>query len=141
MTRVKQIEGVTGHSGETITETLVAILISFFALFILTNMILSSKGLIEQGVAVMDTYYGQINQVAEQQGSSGTGIEQATVSLTAGADLIKLDATKDESTISVNYYNNSTAKVPVYSYRVLNTQSSGEDHDDAEGPDESDNQE
>lgn len=57
-------------SGESIAETLVAVLISAFALLMLAGTINTASNLITKGQESMETYYEESNELAEADNSS-----------------------------------------------------------------------
>ena len=59
-------------SGETLTETLVALLIAALALVMLAGMISSTTRIVTQSKTTMNSYYAENNMVAEQGASEGT---------------------------------------------------------------------
>ena len=98
-----------GQSGETLTETLVALLIAALALTMLAGMISSTTRIVTQSKATMKTYYEENNQVAKQVAPEAS----ATIIL---APNVGMDGAKDYS-VSV-YLNNTLGNTPVVSYRV-----------------------
>ena len=101
--------------GETIAETLIALLISCVALIMLANMIDSGSRLVMDSEDRMDEYYSQNNGIAagnsDEAGDSGSA---------------KITITKDNSSgtsttikeVDVNYYiNNSLGNTSVVAYK------------------------
>ena len=98
-------------SGETLTETLVALLIAALALVMLAGMISSTTRIVTQSKATMKSYYENNNQVAKQ----GTAYDSATITLALAG------VTGDGKAYSVDVYlNNTLGNTPVVSYRVQN---------------------
>ena len=100
-----------GQSGETLTETLVALLIAALALTMLAGMISSTTRIVTQSKATMKAYYENNNPVAEQ------GIAGAPATITLDRD--PKGGTEDSKEYSVSVYRNVTlGNTPVISYRV-----------------------
>lgn len=96
-------------SGETLTETLVALLIAALALVMLAGMISSTTRIVSQSKTTMNAYYAENNMVAEQ------GASESTATITLEPD----GATGEKKTYSVSVYLNDTlGNTPVVSYRV-----------------------
>ena len=97
-------------SGETLTETLVALLIAALALVMLAGMISSTTRIVTQSKTTMNAYYAENNMVAEQGASEGTAY--ITLGLVNGG-------TGESKQYSVSVYRNNTlGNTPVVSYRV-----------------------
>lgn len=100
------------RSGETLAETLVALLIAAVALVMLASMISSTTGIVTQSKETIETYYAANNTVAEQGGASTSG------SVTIAGDNI------DSQSYEVSYDINSTfSGTPVISYSYKPTTS------------------
>ena len=100
--------------GESISEVLVALLISTLALIILVTMVQRSTLLVQNSARTMDNYIGAENNLAEPNGDGTPG----SVTVKRGGETILLyDGA--ESAIPVAYYENSTVSgAPVIAYRV-----------------------
>lgn len=99
-----------GQSGETLTETLVALLIAALALVMLAGMISSTTRIVTQSKTTMNSYYDGNNVVAEQGTSGDTA--SVTIELVNGG-------TGESKQYSVSVYRNNTlGNTPVVSYRV-----------------------
>ena len=92
------------QSGETIGETLVALLISSLALVMLASMITSTVNLVTKSEAKMNDYY-KANTALENP-DSGT---QGVIVITGGETEIK---------VPVRYANNKTFSKTVVAYSV-----------------------
>lgn len=100
-----------GQSGETLTETLVALLIAALALTMLAGMISSTTRIVTQSKTTMKSYYDKNNMIAEQ----GTTGDSATITLALAG------VTGDGKAYLVDVYlNNTLGNTPVVSYRVQN---------------------
>ena len=105
------------RAGETLTETLVALLIAAIAITMLASMIMTSTEMIQRSKKAFDAYYAQNNVLSEHPSDRGTG---ATAKLVSGAGdtarTIQLENGSDE--VAVKIYENSEApsKTPVVSY-------------------------
>ena len=97
-------------SGETLTETLVALLIAALALVMLAGMISSTTRIVTQSKTTMNSYYAENNMVAEQGASEGTAY--ITLGLVNGGT-----AESKQYSVSV-YLNDTLGNTPVVSYRV-----------------------
>lgn len=80
-------------SGESIAETLIALLISSLALVMLASMISSTSNMLSQSKIAMNKYYTEINKLAEQSDSRTDGSE---VVVTDGTAVIKDEGGKDQ---------------------------------------------
>ena len=97
------------NSGESITEVLVALLISALALVLLAGMINASSNLITNSKDKISSYVEKENSIVEQ----GSGGDSGTVDMG-----IKL-SDNGGSSISVKYYTNTeSGKYTVKSYKV-----------------------
>ena len=98
----KRIQAIVrGDAGETITETLVAMVIAALALAV---VIASSFKIINQSRDYMDRYYSLNNDIAER---SGTSTATGTVSLT-------IDAVGDGTSVSIPLSGSGSASVTYY---------------------------
>ncbi len=101
------LKKIRSKAGETIAETLVALLIAALALVMLAGAITSGTSAITRSKKKLDEYYKESESVA-QRASGGTG----TVTITATG--VNLPA------YSVNYYKNDEfSKKPVISYKYI----------------------
>ncbi len=102
------------RSGESITEVLVALLISAVALVMLASMITASSRLITQSKDRMESYYKNSNSLADHGETGGGTVSTGVVRLTKAGE--------GESTVTVqewddvNYATNSSVKDPVVAY-------------------------
>ena len=97
------------RSGETIAETLVALLISALALVMLAGAISSAARVVTQSETAMQTYYQSNNALAEPTGSS------ATINIQYSDKVIRL--ADETSGISVKYAKNDFfSDKPVVAY-------------------------
>ena len=104
------IKKLNRQSGETLTETLVALLIAALALVMLAGMISSTTRIVTRSRTTMNSYYAENNMVAEQGASEGTAY--ITLGLVNGG-------TEESKQYSVSVYLNDTlGNTPVVSYRV-----------------------
>ena len=102
------------RAGETLTETLVALLIAAIAITMLASMIMTSTEMIQRSKNAFDAYYAQNNVLSEHPSDGGTGATAKLVS--GGGGTIQLENDSDE--VAVKIYENSEApsKTPVVSY-------------------------
>ena len=102
------------EKGESISEVLVALLISALALIMLVTMVQRSTLLVQNSARTMDRYIGAENNLAEPNGDGTPG----SVTVKRGDETILLyDGA--ESAIPVAYYENSTVSgAQVIAYRV-----------------------
>lgn len=110
---------LNNKSGESITEVLVALLISSLGLLLLAGMITSTNRIVSRSKEATRNYIEQNNALVEQGTSSET--ETGTVSFYRG-DSTKLTLTKltysSDETIGVTYYTNEqTGSTPVTAYK------------------------
>ena len=108
--------------GETIAETLVAILIAGISVAMLTAMISVSAGITQKSTDSFSSYYSGNNAVAGKNSSAmadGTG----SVSITAEG----LTYTLGSGSMEVNYYTNDQAvHNPVVRYTLSGTSGSAD---------------
>lgn len=83
---------IRGERGETITETLVAVLIGGLALLMLAVVMATSNHIISDSKNAMNDYYGNTNQIAL---ASGSGTKSGTVTLSVVGDTTGSSITKD----------------------------------------------
>ncbi|MBQ9544901.1 MAG: hypothetical protein IJV00_07230 [Clostridia bacterium] len=97
--------------GESLSEILIALLVSSLAIVLLAGMINASSTMISNSREKVADYVSADRSVVEQNGSSETG----TVSIKEGSETITL--TDGAGSITVVYYSNSENE-SVKSYRV-----------------------
>ena len=103
---------LNSKSGESITEVLVALLISSLGLLLLAGMISSTNRIVSRSKEATRNYVEQINTLVEQ----GTSSETGTVSFSDGVST-KLTNISGK-TIGVTYYTNKqTGSTPVTAYK------------------------
>ena len=101
------------RKGETISETLVSLLISSLALTMLAGAITASANLVEKSRTKMDSYYAASEVENGVIKMSGGGTE-GTVTIKDSAASDGLDA----QTYTIVYYENEEfTRYPVYSYK------------------------
>ena len=101
------------QTGESITEVLVAVLISSLALVILAGMIRSSGSMVSRSQETMDRYIQQENNLATRTGASVAGT--VTVKNSAGAAVKLTDSAQTQ--LPVRYFTNAElGGDPVVSY-------------------------
>ena len=105
---MRRIKGkLSSHAGESIAETLFALLISSLALIMLAGAVSSAMRVVTGSKEKMDVYYHANNALADRDRSDAP--ETLTV------DIIGLLPSGEE--ISVNYWENDTLSgVPVIAY-------------------------
>ena len=103
---------LNSKSGESITEGLVALLISSLGLLLLAGMITSTNRIVSRSKEATRNYIEQNNALVEQ----GTSLETGTVSFSGGGSEKLTNNSGD--TISVTYYTNEqTGSTPVTAYK------------------------
>ena len=105
--------------GESITEVLVALLISALAIVLLAGMVNASTNMILKSKDKMEKYANAENSVVERNGNEpATG----TVTFKIGENKIRLNDDNNGTTdneVSVEYYtNDESVKYTVRSYKV-----------------------
>lgn len=109
--RRKIAQKLRSRGGESIAETLIALLISSLALVMLAGAVSSATSVVLQSKTTMTDYYKKDSGIVKRDGTA------ATVNM-----LLKdtsADAPLAEQTISVDYYKNDTfSSKPVYAYTV-----------------------
>ena len=109
----KQPNKTRRTSGETIAETLIALLISSLALVMLAGVISSSSNLVDKSRSTLDAYYtaNEENGIIDQSGE-GSG---ATITIKDTG----YDGKLSDTAYSVTYYTNAKfSRTPVISYRI-----------------------
>ena len=111
---------ITSEAGDSIGETLVALLIGSLALLMLAGAVSSGSRVIFRSEAKMDEYYIENNRISSMQGSSeelSVTMKEKTGESVAGGNPISL--TGSDSSVKANAYTNSVfenKKVISYSY-------------------------
>jgi len=106
--RKRKIYKLRSKAGETITETLVALLISAFALVMLAGAISSAVHVITTSDKKMGKYYAEDSNLVTQSAAKGT----LSISIQQNGSSIELHN-------NVPYYENSEfSSKPVVSYKV-----------------------
>jgi len=108
------LKKLNSRKGETISETLVALLISSLALTMLAGAITESANLVEKGRKKMDDYYTANESDADVIRMTGAG-EAASVTIEDAAESDKLAAQSYEI---VYYVNDEFDRTPVISYKA-----------------------
>ena len=100
------------NTGETLTETLVALLIAAIAITMLASMIMTSRSLIDSSKKRFDAYYIENNALSKHSGTSTSG----TATLSEGTTPVQLVNGSDS--VSVNLFTNGEApsNKPIISY-------------------------
>ena len=115
------IQKLSKKAGESIAETLVALLISSLALLMLAGAIQSSAKIITQSKKKMEDYYAA-NKTVEMRTESGKGSIYVALEQVDAKETIMLttdSASGDRSYRPLNYYVNRTlGEKPVISYGV-----------------------
>ena len=103
-------------NGETLIETLAAVLLSSLAMLVLATMILTSSKMTDSSSKQLDKYYAA-NNTLSAGGDGDTEPKKGTVSLQdGGGDPLAFGP--EEVTVAVDCYENAEAgKVPVLSYK------------------------
>ena len=107
------------RSGETLTEILVAVLISSLAIALLVTMISVSSGMIDRSRNDLSEYYMRSNDLAEMQDSglsAGVTTETGTLSLKLNGAAVPLSTGK--TSFNVKYYVNDLEGSKVVSYKL-----------------------
>ena len=97
--------------GETIGETLVALLISSLALMMLAGAVSAATRMITRSQTTMDAYYRANNALDARTGAPGGSL---SIALTDGATSVSL-APGQASTVSY-YRNDQLGNIPVIAY-------------------------
>ena len=118
---INQIKGkLKSTRGESITETLAAVLISLIALCILASMVNSSAKLVAESETKMAAYYEESNRLSQRSASASDGegrILVSEVGSLGSTSRIRLTADEALSGISVYYFvNDEIPASPVVSY-------------------------
>ena len=101
------------RSGETITETLVALLISALALVMLAGVIASSSRIVTRSRAKIQEYYSACNEMAELNEKTGTGAVKIT-----GTEIgDSTDITEQVDYFKGSYGGQSGSSKDIYYYR------------------------
>lgn len=123
MSKNRAAQKLKSRSGETISELLIALLISSLALTMLAGMITASSRIVRNSMKSMENYVEQENGIVSrsEDGSPGT----LTVSVTpkdGGETARKLTDEDPYNYISVTYYKTvAFGKVPVITYERSET--------------------
>ena len=89
-------------AGETLTETLVALLIGTIALAMLASMIGSTTRILKQTDGVLKEYYSDASSLAVHDESVKYG--SGTVSCSGTIPLCKGDGLTDDGLVNITYY-------------------------------------
>lgn len=117
-------------SGETLSESLVAIVIAALSMAMLSAMISASSHIIAKSTDDMDAYYSENNKIEMQKEAAEDGAEEAEpeavgvyangeISITGSDDADTYVISTEGDPVSVKYYKNQTAKrKPVICYEI-----------------------
>lgn len=92
MMRELALNKLKSNSGESIAETLVAVLIAAFALLMLAGTINTSSNLITRSQETMNDYYAKNNAVEERAASASGADKTASFAIIEGDESLKLDS-------------------------------------------------
>ena len=109
----RMIGKLRSRAGETISETLVALLISSLALVMLAGAIGAAGRMITSSKAAMMAYYSSDRDMAEHAGGAAAGGGNVALSLTGGAGD---GAGSVSGSYDVKYYQNKVGGTEVFSY-------------------------
>ncbi len=105
----KMVKKLNSRSGESITETLVALLISALALVMLAGAITAAGRVVTSSKDKLDDYYLENEKVVE--------VNTDAVTLTDGVKITDASGTVTEHSYSIKYYKNAEfTRNPVISY-------------------------
>ena len=114
--------------GETITETLVSVLVAAAAMILFASMITSSQRILQKSESIMNAYYDGEEKMEAKMASSGTAGESTTgaVAGTEGAGEAKTSGATGEiktgtGTVTIQQANNTLPR-----YRISNKHSDGQ---------------
>lgn len=117
--------------GETITETLVSVLIASAAMILFASMITSSQRILQKSERIMDDYYACEAKMEAEMAASGTAGgsttgEAAAAASTEGADEAKTGGAADEiktgtGTVTIQQANNTLPR-----YNISNKHTNGQ---------------
>lgn len=109
---------LSGDAGESISETLVALLIGALALVMLAGAISAGSNAIARGRQKLEKYYALNESVARRESVTDehfkTGADTIRIAESAAGELDKLQL---EGQAVVYYENDEFAKAPVVSYK------------------------
>lgn len=108
--REKTAGRIRSKAGETIAETLVAILIAALALVMLAGSITAAKNIIQNNRTAFNTYYAQNEILMKQSESTGS----TTIALKETGE------TGNLFSLSVDTFTNSSLGDTVTAYRIKN---------------------
>ena len=107
--------------GESLVETLVAILVGALAMTLLASMIVTSTRLTQESSKTIDEYYASNNLVAAKS-DDGKVTGEGTIVLNDKDGFPKY-LRSDGSDVKVEYYvNNADSKNPVVAYVILDAE-------------------
>ena len=109
------INKIRNCSGETIGETLVALLIGSLALTMLAGAVSSGARIIIRSREKMTEYYSDNNNITKEDASVATG--ELTVSLKENSDTVYLKENQSDVTV-LSYTNDTFEKNHVISYSI-----------------------
>lgn len=125
------IKKIKNNAGETIGETLIALLIAALALTMLAGALSSATSIILRGKTAMQEYYEANNRLAERIDAAKTGTLTVTIADKAGA--LGSSSSEDEIEMTVEdvpYYSNDelgSAPVIYYSLTSYTTTDDGDE--------------
>lgn len=105
----RMMKKLRSRAGESIGETLVALLISSLALVMLAGAIGAAARMVTRSKTAMEAYYATDKGMVERAASAGAGTGSVALSGTDGTETIT-------GSYSVNYYQNSLGSTAVFSY-------------------------
>lgn len=108
---------IRSRAGESIAETLIALLIACLALLMLASMITSGARMITKSRNLMETYYSA-NNVLENHKRPESG----SLTITIKPTTINQSSSRMQKTFTAKYYqNNTVSSKPVISYEIVST--------------------
>lgn len=112
------VKTIRSQAGESIAETLIALLVASLALVMLAGAISAGASVVEKGRDAIKHYYNNTEYIMNHEGEhdedkTGNGTDAITIKDTSDTGTVS-----DISTSISYYYNKTFGKTPVVTYRI-----------------------
>ena len=109
------------RAGESISETLVSLLIAALALAMLAGAVTSGMSIVKKERSKLGTYYSDNEKIVKQDPEHPDGTTPMTIKLKVMEN--NVEKTKPIGSVNVDYYRNMAfGKTPVVAYRIAQSQ-------------------
>lgn len=111
----KAIRKIRNSNGESLAETLVALLIAALGILLLAGMVISSSNMVKSSRQKIIEYVGLENKLVEQSEAANNG--QLNMVNTASGDPVRFTKDEDDTVVSIKYFEVNYGKTKIISFK------------------------